>query len=132
MIKNNSSSNLRFKGILKHKRETEPIRKTNSLHKTTFNISYDKEKEKSIDESLIHFNETDSENSEEISFRSNNDYKKKKKRSVTFKGFVKVFVFDGKKKKRRILQRSAFINTKLYKEPENQNDQITDIYMKSL
>ena len=41
-------------------------------------------------------------------------------------------MFDGKKKKRRILQRSAFTNTKLHKEPENQNDQITDIYMKSL
>ena len=133
LIKKNSSSDLGFKGVLKHKTETEPqLRKTNSLHKITFNLSYDKEKEKSIDESLNHFNETDSENSEEISPRLNTDYQRKKKRSVIFKGFVKVFVFDGKKKKRRILQRSAFINTKLYKEPENQNDQITDIYMKSL
>ncbi len=133
MTKNNSSSHLRFKGILKHKRETEPqLRKTNSSYKTTFNTNCDKEKEKSIEESLIHFNETDSENSEEISPRYNNDYKRKKRRSVTFKGFVKVFVFDGKKKKRRIPQRSAFANSKLKKEPENQNDNITEIYMKSL
>ena len=133
LIKKNSSSDLGFKGVLKHKTETEPqLRKTNSLHKITFNISHDKEKEKSSDESLIHFNETDSENSEEISPRLNTDYQRKKKRSVIFKGFVKVFVFDGKKKKRRILQRSAFTNTKLHKEPENQNDHITDIYMKSL
>ena len=128
IIKNNSLKDLNYKGILKHNKLTEEDykhQKSNSISKFP-----SRKKEESQEEPLINFNEDESETEGNLNLHN---FKRGKKRSVSFKGFVKVFVFEDKNKK-KIPKRSAFAKSNLkHEEPENKSeDNISDVYMKSL
>ena len=128
MIKNNSLKDLNYKGILKHNKLTEEdykYQKSNSMYKFP-----SRKKEESKEEPLINFNEDELETEGNLNLHN---FKRGNKRSVSFKGFVKVFVFEDKNKK-KIPKRSAFAKSNLkHEEPENKSeDNISDVYMKSL
>ena len=131
--KNNSSKNLIFKGILKHNLEKEKnenltVRKHNSSHKVTLFLKNSKNK----GEPLINFDDDSDNDSDDDAQIANINFKRgRKRRSVTFKNFVKVFVFDEKKNK-PVTRRSAFAKSSIKKKPEMESEDISAVYMKSL
>ena len=124
----NSSKNLNFKGILKKENnEKEYVRKHNSSHKVTLFLNSNRNKSESIS---FDDDSEDNNNEEEVQI-TKTKFKRGIKRSVSFKHFVKVFVFDEKKNK-HIPKRSAFAKSSLKKQPETESEDISAVYMKSL
>jgi len=133
--KNNSSKNLIFKGILKHNlenlQENNKIRKHNSSHKVTIFLNTTRNEPKKRDSIISFDDDSDNNNSENDIQITGVKFKRGRKRSVTFKHFVKVFVFDENKNK-HIPKRSVFAKSHLKKQPEDDFEDISSVYMKSL
>ena len=133
-LQKNSSTNLNFKGILKHNLdnenfEKEYVKKHNSSHKVTLFLNSSRDKSKSLQS--FYDESKDNNNEEEVQNTKNKFKKRGIKRSVSFKHFVKVFVFDEKKNK-NIPKRSGFSKSCVKKQPETESDDISAVYMKSL